>query len=925
MSLASIRLLGFCFLIVIIEAFAASQNGTFVPSRPSVVNVGGLFTYNSTIGRVAQLAIKLAVEDVNANPNILAGTRLNLIMQDTNCSGFIGIVEALKLMVNDVVAIIGPQSSGIAHVISHVVNELHVPLLSFAATDPVLSSLQYPYFVRTTQSDVFQMDAIADIVDYNGWREVIAIYVDDDNGRGGISALGDALATKRSKISFKAAFPPNADESTINDLLVQVNLMESRVYVVHVNPDTGLTVFSAAKHLGMLDSGYVWIATDWLTAVLDSTEPPEPDIMNLIQGVITLRHHTPDSSLKRSFISRWNSLIRKGNTASSLNTYGLYAYDSVWLVAHAIDKFLSEGDNVSFSSDPRIKEANGSILNLDALRSFAGGSKLLAKIFLTNFTGLTGQVKFSPGGSLIHPAYDILNVVGTGSRRIGFWSNYSHLSVVAPETLYIKPPNTSLSSQQLYSAIWPGETTVRPRGWVFPNNGKPLRIGVPNRASYKAFVSKDNSPDGVKGYCIDVFKAAVSLLPYPVPYTFILFGDGSKNPSYSELVQKVADNYFDAAVGDIAIVTNRTRIVDFTQPYTESGLVIAASVKEMNSSPWAFMKPFTVEMWCVTGAFFIFVGAVVWILEHRMNTEFRGSPRQQLVTICWFSFSTMFFAHRENTVSTLGRLVLIIWLFVVLIINSSYTASLTSILTVQQLQSRVEGLDSLISGTDPIGFQIGSFAKNYLMEELNIAGSRLIPLGGPEDYANALQRGQVAAVVDELPYIEIFLSSYCNFRTVGQEFTKSGWGFAFPRDSPLAVDLSTAILTLSENGDLQRIHDKWLTRAGCSSQDTTIDANRLSLGSFWGLFLICGLACFLALLVFFMRIYCQYNKYTSSDEPVSSDHPQASERRPSRLTSFKDLMSFVDKKEEEVKIAMKRKASDKQQSQHGQCSDESPA
>jgi len=82
-------------------------------------------------------------------------------------------------------------------------------------------------------------------------------------------------------------------------------------------------------------------------------------------------------------------------------------------------------------------------------------------------------------------------------------------------------------------------------------------------------------------------------------------------------------------------VTNRTRIVDFTQPYSESGLIIVASVKEMNSSPWAFLKPFTLEMWCVTGAFFIFVGVVVWILEHRMNTEFRGSPRQQLVTICW--------------------------------------------------------------------------------------------------------------------------------------------------------------------------------------------------------------------------------------------------------------------------------------------------
>lgn len=918
MGWVPIRPLLLLFYVLLLNwASVTCQNGTLTPTRPRVVNVGALFTFNSTIGRVARTAMQLAVEDVNNDASVLAGTRLGLIAQDTNCSGFLGVVGALKLMVNDVVAIIGPQSSGIAHVISHVVNELHVPLLSFGATDPALSSLQYPYFVGTTQNDYFQMNAVADVIKYNGWREVISIFVDDDYGRGGITALGDALAKQRSKISYKAAFPPNADNSTINDLLVQVNLMESRVYVVHVSPDSGLNIFSIAKNLGMLSTGYVWIATDWLASVLDSSDPASPDMFNLVQGVIALRHHTPDSALKRAFVSRWNSMIQKGNsTISSLNTYGLYAYDSVWLAAYAIDQYLSERQNISFSADSKLREANGSVLHLELLKSFDGGNKLRQNVMQANFTGLTGTIQFAPDGNLVRPSYDVLNIGGTGFRIIGFWSNYSGLSVVAPEILYGKPTNKSTNSQQLYSAIWPGETTAKPRGWVFPNNGKPLRIGIPNRASYKEFVSNDTGPDKVKGFCIDVFKAAINLLPYPVPCSFILFGDGSANPNYNELVQKVADNSFDAAVGDISIVTNRTRIVDFTQPYIESGLVIVAPAKEMNSSPWAFLQPFTWEMWCVTVVFFILIGAVVWILEHRLNSEFRGSPRQQIVTICWFSFSTMFFAHRENTVSALARFVLIIWLFVVLIINSSYTASLTSILTVQKLSPGIDGLDSLISSSLPIGYQVGSFAKNYMIEELNIAESRLVELRQPEDYATALNNGPkdggVAAIVDELPYINLFLSSYCKFKTVGQEFTKSGWGFAFPRDSPLAVDLSTAILTLSENGDLQRIVNKWLTKTGCSSQNNAIDSNRLSLPSFSGLFLLCGIVCFIALTVFFTRLCCQYSRY-NRDEAESSTSSQATDKRPSRLSSFKDLISFVDKKEEEIKSAMKRKSSDKQQ------------
>ncbi|GKV13324.1 hypothetical protein SLEP1_g24351 [Rubroshorea leprosula] len=925
------RSLGFLIFLILWSSLEVvggtgtnSSSSSSTSSRPSVVNIGALLTFNSVIGRAARPAIEAAINDINSDPNILKGTKLNLILHDTNCSGFLGTVEALQLMENDVVAAIGPQSSGIAHVISHVVNELHVPLLSFGATDPTLSALQYPYFLRTTQSDYFQMYAIADLVDFYEWREVIAIFVDDDYGRSGISVLGDALALKRAKISFKAGFSPGASNSTIYELLVGVNLMESRVYVVHVNPDSGLEVFSVAKSLGMMSTGYVWIATDWLPSHLDSMQPVDPDTMNLLQGVVALRHYTPDSYLKKSFMSRWNNL-KYNETAGpeGFNSYALYAYDSIWLAARALDVFFKEGGKLSFSNDPSLHDTNDSTLHLASLRVFDGGQQFLQTILRMNFTGVSGQIQFDSDKNLVHPAYDILNFGGTGSRRIGYWSNYSRLSTVIPEILYTKPPNTSASNQNLYSVIWPGETAAKPRGWVFPDNGKPLRIAVPNRVDFKEFVQNDKNPPGVKGYCIDVFEAAVNLLPYPVPHTYMLFGNGERNPSYDDLVYQVAQNKYDAAIGDVTIVTNRTKIVDFTQPYVESGLVVVAPVKEAKSSPWAFLKPFTKEMWFVTGAFFLFVGAVVWILEHRINHEFRGPPRQQLITIFWFSFSTMFFSHRENTVSTLGRLVLIIWLFVVLIINSSYTASLTSILTVQQLTSGIQGIDSLISSTDPIGVQDGSFAWKYLINELNIAESRLVTLKNREEYFIYLQKGPkaggVAAIVDELAYIELFLSSTnCQFRTVGQEFTKTGWGFAFQRDSPLAVDLSTAILQLSENGELQKIHDKWLTVNQCSLQLNPVDEDQLSLKSFWGLFLICGIACVLALTVFCCRVLCQYRRFSPEDEDGEAEEIEPAKSRGSiRSTSFKDLMGFVDRKEAEVKDRIKRKHSNsKQQGSH---------
>ncbi|KAK1416681.1 hypothetical protein QVD17_25796 [Tagetes erecta] len=886
-------------------------NTTSSSRMPSVVNVGALFTINSVIGRSVKPAVAAAIADVNSSPTILPATRLNLILHDTNCSGFLGTIGALQLMENDVVAAIGPQSSGIAHVISHVVNELHVPLLSFGATDPTLSSLQYPYFIRTTQNDFHQMSAIADLVLHFDWKEVIAVFVDDDYGRNGVSALADALAKKRAKISYKASFTPGASNADIADVLTSVNLMESRVYVVHVNPDSGIEVFNVAKKLGMLTSGYVWIATDWLPAVLDSSELPDSDTMELIQGVVSLRQHTSNSDNKKAFTSKL-----KDKETSGFNSYAFYAYDSVWLLAHALDKFLKSGGTITFSYDSKLKQTKTSHdLQLAALRIFNEGNKLLETITATSFVGLTGEVKFDEDRNLVHPAYDVINIGGTGIRTVGYWSNHSGLSVDSPDKLYGKPSNRSDSDQRLYSVIWPGGTSDKPRGWVFPNNGKPLRVAVPYRYSYKEVVTKDKSTQGVRGYCIDVFEAAVNLLPYPVPRKYILYGDGKRNPSYSSLVNAVAENKYDAAVGDVTIITNRTRVVDFTQPYMESGLVIVVAVKEAKPKPWAFLKPFTIEMWLVTGGFFLFIGCVVWILEHRLNHEFRGPPSQQVMTIFWFSFSTMFFSHRENTVSSLGRLVLILWLFVVLIINSSYTASLTSILTVQQLTSRIEGIDGLKASNDPIGVQDGTFAYNYMIRELNIDESRIKPLRGEEEYAKALRLGPhgggVAAIVDELPYVELFMRyTKCEFRIVGEEFTKSGWGFAFQRDSPLAVDLSTAILQLSENGDLQRIHDKWLSAASCSSQTADAEDSSLSLSNFWGLFVICGVACFISLSIFFCRMLCQYRRFIPDEEEtheiVEPDAETRGGRRPSRAISFKDLIDFYDKKEAEIKDMYRR-------------------
>lgn len=109
-----------------------------------------------------------------------------------------------------------------------------------------------------------------------------------------------------------------------------------------------------------------------------------------------------------------------------------------------------------------------------------------------------------------------------------------------------------------------------------------------------------------------------------------------------------APKTYDAVVGDITILANRSKYVEFTQPFAESGLSMVVPAKPDESKAWMFMKPFTKEMWTVTFLVMVYTMVIVWFLEHQSNPEFRGPWKDQLSTALWFTFSSLFFAHSKH-------------------------------------------------------------------------------------------------------------------------------------------------------------------------------------------------------------------------------------------------------------------------------------
>ncbi|KAI3716951.1 hypothetical protein L1987_68200 [Smallanthus sonchifolius] len=247
--------------------------------------------------------------------------------------------------------------------------------------------------------------------------------------------------------------------------------------------------------------------------------------------------------------------------------------------------------------------------------------------------------------------------------------------------------------------------------------------------------------------------------------------------------------------------------------------------------------------------------SVVWFMEHQVNREFRGPWKDQLGTTLWFTFSSLFFAHREHLQSNHSKIVVMIWLFVMFIITSSYTASLTSMLTLHIPEPRVRDIEWLSKNNAPVGCDPNSFVGNYLTNALNL--KNVINVTHQEKYHEYFERGNIKAAFLELSHKKQFLKEYCNeYTVVGPSYQFGGLGFVFPKDSPITGDVSRAILELSENGTIRDLENKWLndTSESCSSSNPGLEGERLSLTNFWGIFLISGLTSTLSLLIFVYRL-----------------------------------------------------------------------
>ncbi|CAN1166134.1 Glutamate receptor 3.4 [Linum perenne] len=213
--------------------------------------------------------------------------------------------------------------------------------------------------------------------------------------------------------------------------------------------------------------------------------------------------------------------------------------------------------------------------------------------------------------------------------------------------------------------------------------------------------------------------------------------------------------------------------------------------------------------------------------------------------------------RREKVYSNLTRVVLVVWLFVVLILNSSYTANLSSMLTVLRLQPNSNDIDWLKKKNLKIGWDGNPFVKDYLQNVLNFKVENIKKVDSEYKYEREFDANNISAAFLEIPYQKEFINHYCRrFTAMAQPFNRfGGFGFVFQKGSPIAADVSMAILKLSEDGELQRLEDHWFaTPRECLDIESDHATESLSLQNFWGLYVVTGATSTICLMVFLVQL-----------------------------------------------------------------------
>jgi len=342
-----------------------------------------------------------------------------------------------------------------------------------------------------------------------------------------------------------------------------------------------------------------------------------------------------------------------------------------------------------------------------------------------------------------------------------------------------------------------GESPHIALGQADPHQARPLRVVT---KPIEPFVIEQR--DHLTGFSVDLWDHIARHLNIDYQWVEVM--------TVEEQLAAIEQGTADVAIAGISITAAREQRVDFAHPYFDAGLQILTrthptpTIEEL----LGFVRAPALRATLGVGLLLVLLMAHgIWLAERRTNPDFRQGYLRGVWEGLWWLLDIVANGEygEKRTLSTVKRLMTMVWWLIGVVLIAQITATFTSTLTVQQLSGLVRGPEDLPGKR--IATVQTSTAAQYLRDE-HLAFHGVTTMA---DAYDLLIQERVEAIVYDAPVLRYYAATRGKgtVQVVGPIFKPEVYGIALPTGSPLRKRINEALLRLQENGTYDTIYVKW--------------------------------------------------------------------------------------------------------------------
>ena len=326
-----------------------------------------------------------------------------------------------------------------------------------------------------------------------------------------------------------------------------------------------------------------------------------------------------------------------------------------------------------------------------------------------------------------------------------------------------------------------------------------ITVGVANFPP-NVVVDRTGPEPAFDGFDIELWKAVATRAE--LDYTV-------RDYPFRELLDALRNAEVDAALAGITISSARIGELDFSHPYMRSGLHILTMPRQESSFVGLFraaaQSAAVHALLYLLG--FVALAANVLYLAERGKGAIDASYLKGVAESAWCILATMTTVGYGDIAprTWVGRLIAALVMLTGIGLFGLIIADLSAGLTMQQLSTDIE------SAADLRGKSVATVSESTSVETLASLGAAVREVEDIDDAYRLLENRSVAAVVFDAPPLMRYVAEnpQSGALIVGPLLDPQQYGIGLPSGSELRTPINEALLALEENGEIERLYEKW--------------------------------------------------------------------------------------------------------------------